>query len=103
MGEKYKLNRDAENDLNEAFDWYESEQAGVGDKFLTKVTEKLEEISVKPNKYSVYYQDVRKAPVRVFPFNIMYRIKETFISIIGIWHKSRDPAKLQDRMDRDGQ
>ena len=71
MGEKYKLNRDAENDLNEAFDWYESEQAGVRDKFLTKVTEKLEEISVKPNKYSVYYQDVRKAPVRVFPFNIM--------------------------------
>ncbi|HRG47631.1 MAG TPA: type II toxin-antitoxin system RelE/ParE family toxin [Leptospiraceae bacterium] len=101
MGEKYKLNRDAENDLNEAFDWYESEQAGVGDKFLTKVIEKLNEISKKPNKYSIYYKNVRKASVKVFPFYIIYTTKENFISIIGIWHKSRNPAKLQERMDKE--
>ena len=42
MGEKYKLNRDAENDLNEAFDWYESEQAGVGDKFFRQSQNKFQ-------------------------------------------------------------
>jgi plasmid stabilization system protein ParE len=103
LGEKYKLNLDAENDLNEAFDWYESEQSGVGDKFLIKITEKLEEISEKPNKYSIYHKNVRKAPVKIFPFNIIYIIKEKFISIIGIWHKSRNPEKLQDRIDKEEQ
>ena len=103
MAEKYKLEPLAKQDVKESASYYEKKELGLGGKFLDQVNIKIQEITEKPKKYSVYYSNARKAPVKIFPFTIVYIIKEAIISIIGVWHNQRDPAKMLDRIDDEQQ
>ncbi|HMV79781.1 MAG TPA: hypothetical protein PK453_04395 [Leptospiraceae bacterium] len=44
---------------------------------------------------------VRKAPVPEFPFYIFYLIKEAFISVIAVWHNSRNHDGWKKRIDKE--
>ncbi len=103
MGGSYKFEPEAERDLNEAFDYYESQDPGIGlgDRFIKNVTDKAEKIADKPNRYFEDSNGVRKAKVPIFPFYIFYIIKEAFISIIAVWHNSRNPEGWKKRIRED--
>ncbi|WP_374791921.1 hypothetical protein [Aerosakkonema funiforme] len=45
-------------ELDEAYNWYESQQPGLGDDFLDCVDEILNRIFQMPESYAVVYQDV---------------------------------------------
>ncbi len=38
---------------------------------------------------TIYTSELRKFPLGKFPYFIYYRIKETNIDVVGIWHTSR--------------
>ena len=99
MEEKYKLEPSAKKDIKESVKYYEERKEGLGGEFIDEVNLKIQEIVEKPEKYAIYYKEVRKASLKRFPFNIIYAIKDAFISIIGVWHKSRDPNQLEKRID----
>ena len=100
MAGSYKFEPEAEEDLNEAFDYYESKDPGIGlgDRFLKNIFDKADEVALKPDKYPEDSLGVRKAKVPIFPFYIFYIIKETFISIIAIWHNNRSSKGWQKRI-----
>ncbi|HMV42099.1 MAG TPA: type II toxin-antitoxin system RelE/ParE family toxin, partial [Leptospiraceae bacterium] len=100
LGEKYKLKPEAKKDLVQAVEWYEKNQEGVGLRLYEEVYDKIEALSKKPNSHSTFYREFRKASLKVFPFLIIYIIKEPIILIFAIWHKSRDSKKLLERVDR---
>lgn len=51
----------AERDIRSAFDWYESQQRGLGDDFLNSVRQRLEDIGRLPDAFPVIYKNVRRA------------------------------------------
>ena len=59
-----RLRREAEEDLEEAATWYESQQPGLGQQFLDEVLKALETIAEMPLGYSVIYRNTRRAWVR---------------------------------------
>jgi toxin ParE1/3/4 len=99
LEEKFKLEKEAREDLAEAFLWYESQKENLGDEFVSNVFEKINFISERPYSFSIYHDEYRKVPVKKFPYYIFYKIKSDFISIVGIWHTSRDPANIMKRID----
>ncbi|MCB1176035.1 MAG: type II toxin-antitoxin system RelE/ParE family toxin [Leptospiraceae bacterium] len=101
MEEKYKLEPSAKEDIKESYQYYEEQKEGLGAEFLDEVNEKIQEIVEKPEKYSKYYKNVRKTSLKRFPFNILYTIKEKLVAIIGVWHKRREPGKLEKRIDKE--
>jgi len=96
----YKFEPEAEEDLNEAFDYYERMEPGVGlgDRLIKNVIDKIENVAANPKKYSEDNLGVRKAKVSVFPFYIFYIIKGASISIIAVWHNSRNPEGWKKRI-----
>lgn len=96
----YKFEPEAEEDLNEAFDYYERMESGVGlgDRFIKNVMDRIEKVSANPKRYSEDNQGVWKVKVSVFPFYIFYIIKGTSISIVAVWHNSRNPEGWNRRM-----
>jgi plasmid stabilization system protein ParE len=98
---KYKLEPEAKQDLKEAVLWYEKQQEGVGERLFQNVLEKIEQISEKPKSYSTFHDEYRKASVKKFPYFIFYAIQKTFISIVAIWHKSRNPESFKERVNRE--
>ncbi len=57
-------------ELNEAYNWYESQQTGLGDDFLECVDEMLNRIRQMPELCAIVHRDVRRAVVRRFPYAI---------------------------------
>ena len=101
MEEKYKLEPSAKKDIKESVIYYEEKKEGLGGEFIDEVNLKIQEIAEKPEKYPIFHKEARKASLKRFPFNIIYAIKDAFISILGVWHKSRDPNQLEKRIDED--
>ncbi len=82
---------EALEELDEAYNWYESQQPGLGDEFLEYVDEVLNRICQQPELYVVVYRDVRRVVLRRFPYVISYRIISSRIVITGVFQGRRDP------------
>lgn len=84
-------------ELDEAYNWYESQQVGLGDDFLDSVDETLNRICQMPESYPVVYRDVRRSVVRRFPYAVYYRIVSSRVIVTAIFHSRRDPKAWQVR------
>lgn len=99
MERKLRLESEAIDDLAESYQYYESQKEGLGEEFAVEVKDKIDQIVKKPFAYSIFYKDTRKTSLKRFPFNILYIVGDLVISVIGIWHKSRDPKNIKTRSD----
>jgi plasmid stabilization system protein ParE len=86
----------AEVDVEDSFDWYESRQVGLGDRFLIQVRLAIQAISTNPFAYQIRAEDYRQAIVKGFPFVVVFIIEEDWVLIESIFHTSRDPSQKFD-------
>ena len=92
MTRRFIVRARAERDLQATFEWYESQQSGLGDEFLSAVRERLETLRNFPESAPVLYRDIRRAVVSRFPYVIFYIVRPTVVSVLAILHQLRDPA-----------
>ena len=91
------LRRLAYAEFYDAADWYEARRAGRGSVFLAAVQQVLDAIGAKPESHPEVYGDVREALVSGFPYAVYYRIEPAQVTILAVFHTSRDPADWQRR------
>jgi plasmid stabilization system protein ParE len=84
-------------ELDDAYNWYESQQLGLGDEFLDCVNEALNRICLIPESYTVVYRDIRRVIVRRFPYIVYYRIVSSRVIVTAIFHGQRNPKSWQNR------
>ncbi len=82
-------------DLQQAINYYEEKQKGLGERFLYVVQLHVDIIAANPY-YKVLYKDYRALYVKKFPFIIVYYIVEQTktVYISSIFHTSQNPDKL---------
>lgn len=85
----------AQKEIAEAWEWYEDRQPGLGDRFTSEVKKRIKEIEQNPKRYAEKISPYRETRTKVFPYLIVYRIKEKqkVIVIVSIFHGYRDPLK----------
>ena len=87
---------DTADDYNEAYYWYEDQQKGLGEKFLTTINSRIKQILISPDAFSVKSrQGYHEALVKEFPYTIVYRIykKDKVVFISSIHHQKKHPRK----------
>lgn len=67
MSLKVVLRPEAEADLLEAHEWYEEQQAGLGEAFSDAVEAAITRIETMPQMYAIVLRNVRRAKLREFP------------------------------------
>ena len=92
------LSEAARLEFDDAFDWYESKQAGLGVEFAAAVQDVFDRISQLPFLHSVVKEDVRRAVVRRFPYSVFYRPEDDRIVVVAVFHDRRDPIEWQRRI-----
>jgi plasmid stabilization system protein ParE len=92
-----RLRPEAEEDLEEAATWYESQRPGLGQQFLDEVLSALANIAEIPLGYAVIYRNTRRVWMRRFPFGIFYQLDSDGAIVIAIIHGSRHPRRWQGR------
>jgi plasmid stabilization system protein ParE len=91
------LRDEAQAEFDEAFDYYEAQQAGLGVDFLTRVQRVFDRIAANPLMHGVVLSDIRKAVVSRFPYCVFYRPHADRIEVIAVFHSRRDPSIWQGR------
>jgi len=91
------LRRLAQTEFDDAADWYDQRAAGRGAMFTAAVRQVMADIAVTPQMYPVVYADVREALVSGYPYAVYYRVDLSQVTVLAVFHTSRDPAGWQSR------
>lgn len=98
MEKRFQFEDGAEQDIQEAYAWHESQSTGRGDEFLKSLKLKLTQIEKKPDSFSADENGVRKTTLKGFQYFVFYTILSPFIVIIAVWHFSRDRFGWKNRL-----
>jgi plasmid stabilization system protein ParE len=98
MAAKLLVAREAAQDIDEAYSWYETQRAGLGEEFLTCVDACLQAICRMPEMQEKVHEEYRRGLVRRFPFAIFYEYADGAVTVYCVFHTARDPAKWRKRL-----
>lgn len=71
--------------------FYETQAQGLGNDFLDKIDNAVDDISKNPDRWPIINNKIRKRLVQRFPYCILYRIDPEDIVILAVMHLRRRP------------
>lgn len=86
-------------ELNEAIEWYETHEPGLGLDFATEVHAAIQRALAFPLAWQEMGGDIRRALVYRFFYGILYVPEQDQILIIAVMHLHRQPGYWQDRTE----
>lgn len=86
-------------DIEAAFQWYESEEPGLGFEFVDELRHAYRRILNGPFKYGALRSGIRRAITRRFPYAIYFSVEDEVIVVVAVLHTARDPAEWQRRIE----
>jgi plasmid stabilization system protein ParE len=86
-----------EQDVQDAYDWYELQLPGLGEDFLLSADAAINAIARQPLLSAAEYKGVRKLKTKRFPFGVFYVIDKDTITVIAIIHLARHPKTWKSR------
>jgi plasmid stabilization system protein ParE len=87
------VREEAEDEIDQAYSWYEEQQAGLGEKFLSELGDAFSRIVEFPESFPVKSRNTRECFVGRFPYIVTYRYKKREIIVYAVFHASRNPKK----------
>lgn len=94
----YSFHPAARSDLNQAVDYYEDCQFGLGIEFLDEVEAAIERIIQYPKAWSKLSRRTRRCLTNQFPYGIIYQVQGDHFRIIAVAHSHRQPDYWDDRV-----
>ena len=98
MSRKLIIRPEAEADLTEAFEWYETRVTGLGLEFIRTVDSLFNSIIRNPQAYPVVYKTARRALTRKFPYEVLFMVDTDRVIIVAVFHARRSPQRWQERI-----
>lgn len=83
----------AEVEYSSAFQYYENQQSGLGNKFEIETEYLMNQLKVNPYLFQRKYKHYREANLKRFPYFIVYEIIDRSVIIHSFFHTRRDPKK----------
>ncbi|WMJ08145.1 hypothetical protein [Nitrosomonas sp. sh817] len=68
----YWFHPDAESEFNQAIDYYEEIETGLGYDFAIEVYTTIQRSLIYPNAWPVLEGDIRRCLVRRFPYGVLF-------------------------------
>jgi len=87
-----EFHRLAERELNEAAQYYDGEEPGLGSSFLQEVDRCLQSIEAQPEAGVILRGSVRRRLLRRFPYAFLYKIQPSGIRILAVMNLKRRPT-----------
>ena len=91
------VRKEAELDINIAFEYYEKQREGLGHDFLLCIEECMSKVERNPIHYKVIYKELRRIAVRRFPYRILYLVQDNSVIVTAVFHVRKDPQAWESR------
>jgi hypothetical protein len=79
-------------EVSSAYNYYEDEMEGLGDRFLGELQIVIKAISLSPNGFQKLHQ-YRQVPIKVFPYVVIYELIKKSIVVYAVFQTQQHPNK----------
>lgn len=101
MIEGIDFTRPARKDIRVAFEWYESQQSGLGERLLNEIRDALNHCASSPEAHPLAFGWFRKLRIGIFPYRVYYSLHGSRLVVHAVFHSSRNPQTLQNRLRKE--
>jgi plasmid stabilization system protein ParE len=88
----------AQSEFDDAIDYYDGQQLGLGFEFAEEVGDALERINHYPEAWSPLSPRVRRCVINRFPYSVLYEVRSEIIVIVAIQHHHQEPESWRTRV-----
>jgi hypothetical protein len=88
-----EIKEEAIVDMQKAYDYYEENKQGLGERFLDTLDYYFERVQKYPEHYQIKKKPYREAFIKDFPYLIIYEIIEVKIIVYAVFNTHLDPKK----------
>jgi len=90
---------ESEIELNQAIEYYENCQSGLGEDFKNEVLAGMDNITNYPEAWFKVSAEYHRILLNRFPYGIIYSIEDGFVLIVAIMNLHRKPYYWKNRME----
>lgn len=96
---KVKIEPDAITDIHEITDWYNKQQAGLGNKFKETTIKHINSLNKAPQIYAIRYKEIRCILIKRFPYMAHFYINDVnnTVEILAVISTNRNPKIWQEK------
>ena len=84
-------------DIEDAFEWYQTQRFGLGEEFREALRSTLNQIAENPQLYQVIHRGTRRALLKRFPYGVFFREYPQVIIVVACMRGRRNPQRWQSR------
>ena len=95
----YSFHPSAETELNEAIDYYNKCQDGLGLEFAKEAYSSIQNILAFPQAWTPLSENTRRCLINRFPYSIIYQVADNQIFIIALMQLNRRPEYWKKRTE----
>ncbi|MGB3910762.1 MAG: type II toxin-antitoxin system RelE/ParE family toxin [Pseudolysinimonas sp.] len=90
----------AQRDIENAQDWYLGHAPEHVTRFVDQLSAAIARFRARPYAFPTLRQDARRATLRVFPYEVWYRVHDELqlIEVLALVHDRQDPERFGDRV-----
>lgn len=93
----YVFHPEAEAELDQAIDWYEAMEPGLGLDFAMEIRDAIGRAVSFPKAWPSIAPDVRRCLVKRFPYGVLYAEEPDRVFVLAIMHLHRRPDYWKNR------
>jgi len=97
---KYSFHPTAEKELNQAVDYYNECQGGLGLSFAKEIHLAIQNILSFPNAWPPLSANTRRCLMKRFPYGVIYQTTNEEVFIIAVMHLNREPNYWKTRENK---
>lgn len=94
---KYSFHPEAEEELNNAIDYYNDCRENLGFNFAEEIFMSVKNILAYPEAWAPLSKNTRRCLVRRFPYGIIYQIADKEIFILAVMQLNQSPGYWKKR------
>lgn len=94
------VERGAQSDIEDGYDWYEQCQSGLGVRFVDEMNSAFLRIFENPGSYPQIMPEIRRAVAHTFPYLVFFTFDAQSIFILAVIPAAKDPKSIASRMLR---
>ena len=95
---KATFHPEADAEVPEAARYYEARSTGLGFSFLMELKASIEQAVANPEAFQLVGDEVRRKPLRRFPYSLLYVIEPDRIRVVAVAHHKRRPNYWRSRL-----
>ena len=84
-------------DIEDAFEWYQTQRFGLGEEFREALRSTLNQIAANPQLYQVIHRGTRRALLKRFPYGVFFKEYPQVVIVVACMRGRRNPKRWQSR------